>query len=302
MGRELKRVALDFVWPIDKVWEGFLNPHYKGHCENCEYCDGSGESPEAKNLSKKWYGRASFEPADRGSVPFDTTSGPVRALAERHIKQSPEFYGTSEFSIVREAERLAELFNAQWSHHLNQSDVDALVKEGRLMDFTHSWTRETKWVKKDPEYHPTAHEVNDWSIQGFGHDSINQWIVVKAEALRLGIETQCEHCKGEGSLWDSEESRQTAENWTQSEPPEGEGYQIWETVSEGSPISPVFAKPEDLANWMVDNSSRSSDSKTSYTQWMNFILGDGWAPSMVIQGGVLMSGVQACEQADQASN
>jgi hypothetical protein len=41
MGRELKRVPLDFKWPEDKVWEGYLNPHYaKSH--NCAVCAGSG--------------------------------------------------------------------------------------------------------------------------------------------------------------------------------------------------------------------------------------------------------------------
>ena len=27
MGRELRRVPLDFNWPLNKVWEGFCNPH-----------------------------------------------------------------------------------------------------------------------------------------------------------------------------------------------------------------------------------------------------------------------------------
>ena len=34
-------------------------------------------------------------------------------------------------------------------------------------------------------------------------------------------------------------------------PPEGPGWQVWETVSEGSPISPVFATREDLIDWIV---------------------------------------------------
>jgi hypothetical protein len=28
MGREIKRVALDFDWPLDEIWHGYLNPHY----------------------------------------------------------------------------------------------------------------------------------------------------------------------------------------------------------------------------------------------------------------------------------
>jgi hypothetical protein len=32
-------------------------------------------------------------------------------------------------------------------------------------------------------------------------------------------------------------------------PPEGDGWQAWETVSEGSPCSPVFATAEELIEW-----------------------------------------------------
>lgn len=35
MGREVKRVALDFHWPIKKTWKGYLNPHYR-KCPDCE--------------------------------------------------------------------------------------------------------------------------------------------------------------------------------------------------------------------------------------------------------------------------
>ena len=79
------------------------------------------------------------------------------------------------------------------------------------------------------------------------------------------------------------------------EPPAGDGYQIWETVSEGSPVSPVFAKPEDLAQWMVDNDTSITRDST-YEQWMKFI-DVGWAPSMTFspEGG-LQSGVASIEE------
>ena len=34
MGRKLRRVPLDFDWPINKTWEGYVNPHYK-KCPDC---------------------------------------------------------------------------------------------------------------------------------------------------------------------------------------------------------------------------------------------------------------------------
>ena len=100
MGRELKRVPLDFVWPENKVWEGFLNPHYaKSH--NCPECGGSGSSPDARRLKDQWYGNAPFSPKDRGSTPFLPTHPAARAFAERNVSHSPGYYGGGEAAIQR---------------------------------------------------------------------------------------------------------------------------------------------------------------------------------------------------------
>jgi len=70
------------------------------------------------------------------------------------------------------------------------------------------------------------------------------------------------------------------------EPPKGydfektNGYQIWQNVSEGSPVSPVFLKPEDLAKWMVENDT-SITRGTTYEAWLKMIKKEGSAPSMV---------------------
>lgn len=294
MGREVKRVALDFKWPENKVWEGFLNPYYK-HSHKCIHCDGSGESPEAKALVAKWYGYVPFKPEDRGSVPFTTEHPAIRSRAERNINSAPEFYGKGELAIQREARRLAELFNGKWCHHLNEEDVKTLVDAGRLMDFTHTFISGEGWKKKDDFVMPTPQQVNDWSIDGMGHDSCNLWAIMKAECARTNVPTACAHCEGEGSHWESPEYEKLAEDWTPVEPPAGEGYQIWETVSEGSPISPVFATPEELARWMTGR-AWGADKGSSYDTWLKFIRGPGWAPSLVIDSHGMRSGPEAiCE-------
>lgn len=76
------------------------------------------------------------------------------------------------------------------------------------------------------------------------------------------------------------------------EPPAGEGYQIWETVSEGSPISPVFATPEELAHYMAGN-PQSADKGSSFESWTAFIRGTGWAPTMVAGPGGIRTGPDA---------
>lgn len=298
MGRELKRVALDFSWPHNKVWRGFINPHYEGHCHECRDCRGSGSSPEANALKERWYGNdRRFRPEDRGSVPFEPSHEVVQALAQRNVNHSPEYYGRGSAAVDREARRLSELFNTRWSHHLNQDDVDALVADGRLMDFTHTWSRETGWQPRSPAVVPLAADVNAWSLAGMGHDSINCWVVIQAECERLGIEPLCPTCKGEGRQWDSPESKAAYDAWQEEAPPEGSGYQIWETVSEGSPISPVFETPEELARWMARN-PHGVDEGTTYEQWLAFIRGPGWAPSFIGTDNGLVSGVQAVATQD----
>ena len=43
MGREIKRLPLDFKAEIGKVWPGFLNPLHVA--TKCKVCDGDGASP-----------------------------------------------------------------------------------------------------------------------------------------------------------------------------------------------------------------------------------------------------------------
>lgn len=46
--------------------------------------------------------------------------------------------------------------------------------------------------------------------------------------------------------------------WKQIEPPSGDGFQMWQTVSEGSPVSPIVDTLDDLIAWMIDN---------KYSEW-----------------------------------
>lgn len=279
MGRELKRVPLDFAHPVGKTWDGYLN-HFYDAAIPCPHCDGTGSSPDAIRLKDLWYGYAPFNPEDRGSVPFTPGHPAIQHLALRNRGGR------------HEAERLCNHFNGSWMYHVNADDVAALVEANRLHDFTHTWTKGEGWKPKDPAYIPTPQEVNEWSIRGFGHDCINQWVVIEAECKRLGVPTQCEHCQGESETWPSEEAKKAYDGWTRTEPPTGDGYQIWETVSEGSPISPVFATPEELASHMA-GTRWGADKGTPYETWLAFINGPGWAPSLVSDDKGLREGVAA---------
>lgn len=67
---------------------------------------------------------------------------------------------------------------------------------------------------------------------------------------------------------------------------------MYETTTEGTPISPAFETPEDLARWLADNeASAFARQPASYEHWLAVAKG-GWAPSMVISGGHMKSGVE----------
>lgn len=78
-------------------------------------------------------------------------------------------------------------------------------------------------------------------------------------------------------------------------------WQIYETVSEGTPVSPVFATKDELLEWMVQPIDRTSiynggadwqcmqgRSRESAAQWLDL----GWSPSGVMVNGVMMDGVE----------
>ena len=55
------------------------------------------------------------------------------------------------------------------------------------------------------------------------------------------------------------------------EPPEGEGYQLWETTSEGSPVSPVFATLEELCSWCETNYTIYGKVKAGKEEWLRYL-------------------------------
>lgn len=61
--------------------------------------------------------------------------------------------------------------------------------------------------------------------------------------------------------------------------------QMYENVTEGTPVSPVFESREALADWLVTQ-GRSRSAADAFVR-------SGYAPSFVIAGGVMASGVDA---------
>jgi hypothetical protein len=101
------------------------------------------------------------------------------------------------------------------------------------------------------------------------------------------------------------EAAMTYEEWAGQRPHRDEYMPNWpaeqrthlmmyEDTSEGTPISPAFATPEELARWLADNNASAFGSSTAtYEQWLNVARG-AWAPSLIYtpETGV-QSGVEA---------
>jgi hypothetical protein len=68
-------------------------------------------------------------------------------------------------------------------------------------------------------------------------------------------------------------------------------FQMYENTSEGTPISPVFADIETLAHWLADTEASAFGSMTAtYEEWLATCR-RGWAPTMVIDFGIIKPGV-----------
>jgi len=230
MGREVKRVALDFDWPLNKTWPGYLSPEWRGcPSQTCRH----GETVDAA-----WLAAIVHLLLIAGE---DGKKGTLHPWIES-LDNAPT--GSDYSTVLRPTPRMAELTTGL---------------AGRAPGF-------------------------------LGHDAIDRWAATKAIVRAAGLPEDwltCATCKGHGIHPDD---RAASEAWERTEPPAGEGWQIWETVSEGSPITPVFATAEELAEWCVTNKPWSTG--MSREAWRRFI-DVGWAPSGIGTADGVVEGVVA---------
>jgi len=128
------------------------------------------------------------------------------------------------------------------------------------------------------------------------HDSIGMHICLEARAKKLGYikkdikEAYCPNCEGEGNVFEPPEMKEKYATWEREHPPKGDGYQVWETVSEGSPQSPVFPNKKELIAWLILK-GYSPEAAENFAN-------DGWSPTMTAtvtaQGGELKNDIESC--------
>lgn len=69
-------------------------------------------------------------------------------------------------------------------------------------------------------------------------------------------------------------------------------YQLYETVSEGTPVSPAFATPEELIEHLVKRGDGWPDGVGLSRKAAENLVRGGWCPSLIVTGGKVYKGAE----------
>lgn len=225
MSREVRRVPLDFDWPHNKVWDGYLMPESL-KSDPCDACRSTGTTP-----ARQW---------------------------------------------VDQIARLLLMLDED----LNQQQRDRPMHPYLRDTGTRAWS-----VRPSGDIAEFGTGLAGRPASFMGHDAVDGWRatekVIRAAGLDPGTWGKCLSCDGLGYSDKYPGQSVDAEAWECTEPPTGEGWQLWETVSEGSPISPVFAEKTGLVDWLCSDAYRIGISTPMEREQAERFVDAGWAPSMV---------------------
>lgn len=159
--------------------------------------------------------------------------------------------------------------------------------------------REVRMVPKDWQHPKDARFSGDQSRYLALYDG--SWY---ADRLSDWEEEKAKWSRGEYPDYADDESKKLSyEEWGGEKPdpadympnwPEAERthYMMYEDTSEGTPISPAFETPEELAKWLADTGASSfGDSTATYEQWLAVCKG-GWAPDLVVDASGVKTGIE----------
>jgi len=225
MGREVRRVPLDFDWPLNKVWEGFLNPHYK----KCPHCaEGTGGTYDGKIFEH--FLRLLFLAAD-----------PTMNRERLH----PQLVGFIDRPGGEELYELAKGLSGGEPSFLGFCSTAQYRAAKKILEAA-GMPEKWGWCKK---------------CDGSGMDPA---------------------CKEAYDKWESEDHA----------PPKGPGYQLWETVSEGSPVSPVFATLDEFVNYLIEEEHMEPKQARKFSEI-------GWAPSFYMDSEGIHRGMDIIGKNDE---
>lgn len=261
MGREIRRVPLDFEWELNKRWEGFLNPLGKACPEDQKTCF-NGETSASQWLSAllRILVVAADDALDGGKRKERGGNFPHPYLVE--LPTAPTY------EIPKNKDR--EVYAREWARRTRDRENFVLPPSKDLADLVSGFTEPDSYLKS--------------FLGGSANFEIRKALIV---AAKLDPETWgiCPVCKGQAM---DPAVQEAYDAWEETPPPEGEGWQLWETVSEGSPVSPVLPTREAFIEYLMSLGSTRSAAEAFVTQ--------GWVPSGVsMGGGPIVSGIEAAE-------
>lgn len=120
----------------------------------------------------------------------------------------------------------------------------------------------------------TKNEVARLRRRRPGSDTpIVRFQLVEIRAQRKGVWGPCEACQGEQFVVNPNpavqqlyESVNLFEEWQPVEPPDGDGWQLWEKPApEGYPVSPVFSTAHELGVWCAETFT------SPFEEWLEWI-------------------------------
>jgi hypothetical protein len=239
MGRELRRVPLDFDWPLKKTWKGYINPHYAKCPEDGKTCF------NGQTGGRHWLENILRLLCIAAEEAQYTDKPEMQAEFKRRGRIWPHPY-------------LAELpnrpMNVEWEGR-TPVKVELYPLSRDLLELM------TNLAGQGPD-----------GLFGFSGSGI--WKIEKRliKMAKLNPETWgiCPVCHGEAI----DPAKQAAHDaWEREDPPEGPGYQLWETTSEGSPVSPVFETLDALCEWCEGNATTFGSFKASAAEWRGMLDG-----------------------------
>jgi hypothetical protein len=238
VSREVRRVPLDFDAPLDTVWAGYVMPDHltQTPCPTC--VDGA-------TAASKW---------------LETFCRRLWMLAEDAIAQE----------------------RGKPMHPYLTNDPCPVTTRGAYNAATHTWTEWPQLIRPSADILPLigglVGETPDYFRGIIPGDHSYKMLMKIVEAAGLDPDTWgiCTTCNGEARLDAYEGQSDDIEAWQPTEPPTGDGWQLWNTAGDPMPISPVCSTADDLAAWMShpDRGNRWVPQPTA----ARFIAA-GWAPT-----------------------
>lgn len=248
MSREVRRVALDFEWELGKVWKGYIMP------EDLQFNPCPARGTEC------------FNGLTRAGAWVMTMATMINMLDEQPPAHRPQTLHPYFDSIPTPGE---------WVYPGNSWGEPGKV--GNWMPAT--------LPSDDIKAFVLGYAGREGSI--FGHDAIDRWSTYDALVKGAGLDPtswgRCLVCEAKAYVEAYPGQAEAHDLWKPTEPPKGEGWQLWETVSEGSPQSPVFKTDVQLAQWLSANPGKlgPSDGFVTVEKALKWVQSDGWMPTMV---------------------